>query len=155
MFFVRHAEKDTNSDPQDPALTRAGQARASCLADLLAAAEVTHVFHSGLTRTATTVAPLASRRGLTPVVIPARDGEAQLRALRALPTDAVALVAGHSNTIPAMISALGGTVDELNAHGYLEDSAYNRLFEVVLDSSGDALRVVEFRYCQPSVRADE
>ena len=53
-----------------------------------------------------------------------------------------------------MIDALGGSVDELNPKGYLQDHAYNRLFQVLLDDDGRARQIVELRYCQPSPPAE-
>ncbi len=150
VFLVRHAEKAKGPDPHDPALTPEGSTRAECLARLLASAGVTHVFHSGLVRTRDTVAPLSQRVGVTPVKILAKDTEAQVDALRQLPRGAVAVVAGHSNTIPAMVEALGSEVHGLDARSHIPETTYDRLFQLVLDDRGEALHMIELRFCAPS-----
>ena len=128
VLFVRHAEKLSLAIP-DPALSPEGEARAQVLAETLREAGVTHLFSSEFVRTRTTLAPLAEALGLEVQVIPARDGGAQLEALRALPPGAVAVVSGHSNTTPAMVRALGG-----DAPPSLDESVYDRLFVVTLPS---------------------
>lgn len=115
VFLVRHAEK-APAPPKDPALTEVGATRALALRDLLADAGVTHLFASEFVRTQATVAPLAQRLGKEVVVFGAARPEELLAQLRALPAGAVAVVAGHSNTIPALVRALGGGRGDA-AHG--------------------------------------
>ncbi|HEX9795107.1 MAG TPA: histidine phosphatase family protein [Planctomycetota bacterium] len=152
VFLLRHAEAATASaTPRDPELSPAGAARAKALARLLGDAGATHLWASQLQRTQATLTPLAAVTGVGVGVIEAQDAEAQLAALRALPAGAVAVVCGHSNTIPALVEGLGGSVaglesDPRNGRTLHHDS-YDRLFLVTLPRTAQAaVRSVELRY---------
>ncbi|PCC68903.1 Histidine phosphatase superfamily (branch 1) [Nannocystis exedens] len=149
-IFVRHGEKAAD-DPRDPSLSPAGEARAQALADLLARAGVTHLFASEYRRTQATLRPLADASDLQITVLPAAAPQELVAALRALPAGAVAVVAGHSNTVPALIGALGGQVrDTVDAGGQpaLPDGAYDRLFFVTLPAApaSGPTQTLELRY---------
>jgi phosphohistidine phosphatase SixA len=151
VFFVRHAEK-AQDDPRDPSLSEAGSARADLLARTLEKTGVTHLFATEYRRTKLTLEPLAEALGLEITVIGARDGSSQLEAVRVLPPGAVAVVAGHSNTVPAMVADLGGSLAELtdSSHGrVLAEDEYDRLIAVVLPPAGApglAPRALDLRY---------
>jgi phosphohistidine phosphatase SixA len=149
VFLVRHAEK-AKDDPRDPNLSEAGRKRARELARVLSAAGVTHLFSSEFRRTRQTLTPLAEQEGLQVLEISAHDPEKQKATLLDLPPGSVAVVAGHSNTVPGMVRSLGGTIDELlqTEHGeMLHDDQYDRLFLVVLPAGdGEGIRSVEIRY---------
>lgn len=137
VFVVRHAEAGDTHGGGDPQLTEAGAARASALADLLAASGVTHLYATEYERTRATLKPLADRLGLEVEVVPGKDTAAQIERLRALPPGAVAVVAGHSNTVPALVRGLGGRVTGTHASDYgemIDAASYDRLFVVVLGS---------------------
>jgi len=110
VVLVRHAEKAA-APADDPPLTEAGRARASALAAALANTAVQAVITTELTRTRETARPLVDARHLTPEIVHsgARDAHAKAvaEAVRAHMGQTV-LVVGHSNTIPAIIAALGG-----------------------------------------------
>jgi broad specificity phosphatase PhoE len=108
VVLVRHAEKGT-VPADDPSITEAGQARARALAELLSDAHVTAIITSPRRRATETALPLAQARGLTPEVIALDTGHvnAVAAAVRRHAGEVV-LVVGHSNTIPAIIAALGG-----------------------------------------------
>ena len=63
VVVVRHAEK-ADDDTDDPALTRAGRARAQALADALAHADVGELIASQYRRTRQTLSVLSKRRNL-------------------------------------------------------------------------------------------
>ena len=70
------------------------------------------ILTSPLQRTALTAAPTADYHSTTPEAVPLAGGvEAHAAAVaarvRALPEDAVVLIVGHSNTVPAIARALG------------------------------------------------
>jgi len=65
------------------------------------------------------------------VVVPGGKAAELALKLLELPAGSVAVVAGHSNTIPALATLLGGTIlgTEATAQGpMLSDSEYGRLF---------------------------
>ncbi len=111
VILVRHAEKAAEGG-SDPAISEAGQARARALAARVAADSVDAVLVTRFVRTQQTAAPAATARGVTPQVVPADGGlEAHAAAVReALRAHAghTVLIVGHSNTIPALVAALGG-----------------------------------------------
>ncbi len=135
VFLVRHAEKQT--DVADPPLTEAGRERAELLAGLLADAGITTIFTSQYNRTQETAAPLAKRLGLSVTVVPAKDLDALLTRVRALPPGARALIVGHSDTVPALAHRLtGAKVLELT------DADYDRLYIATIGKSGQGEVVV-------------
>ncbi|MDZ4674456.1 MAG: phosphoglycerate mutase family protein [Gemmatimonadota bacterium] len=125
IFVVRHAERA--STEADSPLSEIGKARAERLAAMLASAGVAHAISTQFIRTKDTVAPLASRMGVTPVVVGTSDMNPLISMLQGLPAGSKALVAGHSNTINVIVGRLTG--QEIPA---LEDSVYDRLYVVTL-----------------------
>jgi len=113
VILVRHAERAAEP-AADPGLTPAGEQRAQALARALADAHVSAIVTTQFRRTRDTAAPLARALGLQPQVVEARrgDGAGHIRdvadAVRAL--SGTVLVVGHSNTVPAILAALGGPV---------------------------------------------
>ena len=111
VILVRHAER-AGAPASDPGLTRAGEQRAQALAQALAGTHVTAIVTTQFRRTRETAAPLARALGLQPHVVDAARGDAAAH-VRAV-ADAVraqsgaVLVVGHSNTVTAVLAALGG-----------------------------------------------
>lgn len=135
VIIVRHAEKQLGTI-DDPPLTPEGEVRAERLAAMLGERRdglpITRVFTSEARRSQQTAAPLARRLGIAPVTMPARDVRALVEALKDGRSDAAAVVVGHSNTVPQIISGLtrgrvAVTVDE-------ED--YGALFIVTVSTFG-------------------
>jgi phosphohistidine phosphatase SixA len=148
VFLVRHAEK-AKDDPRDPSLSEAGRRRASELARVLSDEPVTHLFSSEYKRTRDTLQPLAEARGIEVRLMPAGNGPELQRAILALPPGSVAVVAGHSNTVPAIAAGLGGELTGLTPHergDRLGDDEYDRLFVLVLTAEGRAVETLELRY---------
>lgn len=138
IVLVRHAEKVDSS--KDPDLSEEGRARASRLAAMLADAGVSDLFATQYKRTQQTVAPLAAARSLTPAVVHSDDVAGLAARLRALSSDAVAVYAGHSGSVPKLLTALGHRTPP-----DIDESDYTNLFIVSLDRAGP-LRVVRLRY---------
>jgi len=141
VLLVRHAEKATDGG-DDPALSSAGAQRAKALAAALADSGVTAIVTTQLRRTGETAAPLAAARQLTPEVVRIEKGEeipahaaAVAAAVRRHP-GGVVLVVGHSNTVPAIIAALGGP-----KLPNLQDSEYSNLFVLVPGATGAAAEI--------------
>lgn len=131
VILVRHAEK-APAPASDPLLSDIGQARATALADALADAGVQAVIVTPFQRTRLTAAPLVEKRSLTPQVVaisPTHVADVA-RAVREHKGQVV-LVVGHSNTIPAIVGALGGP-----KLGDLCDAQYAQLFTLVIPEQG-------------------
>jgi hypothetical protein len=107
---------------------------------------VTHLFASEYKRTRHTLQPLAEAHGIEVSVVPAGDGPELQRAILALPHGSIAVVAGHSNTVPAIAAGLGGELTDLVPHergDRLGDDEYDRLFVLFL---GGTVETLELRY---------
>lgn len=146
VFIVRHAEKASATDP-DPSLSEAGMARAAALAAALRDARVSDILVTPRKRTAETAAPLASSLELTMHVVPfgtstPEHAASVATAVRAA-KGAVVLIVGHSNSVNAIIAALGGP-----RMPDLCDAAYANLFVVRLPAAG-APSLVRAQYGAP------
>ena len=131
VVLVRHAEK-APAPASDPLLSEAGQARATALAAALADAGVQAVIVTPFQRTRLTAAPLLEKRGLVPQVVTTTPTHVAdvARAVREHKGHVV-LVVGHSNTIPAIVGALGGP-----RLPDLCDGQYAQLFTLVIPEQG-------------------
>lgn len=141
IVLVRHAEKAAEPR-EDPNLSEAGAERAKRLSDMFAKSGVTHAFATEYQRTQQTLSLLSVASGVTVQVVPARAPDALLSALDSLPRNAVAVVAGHSNTVPQLVEKLTGGQTKVK----LEDSEYDRIFVVTQWGPGRESRALELRY---------
>jgi phosphohistidine phosphatase SixA len=145
VVAVRHAEKAAPTG--DPELNDAGRRRAEALARLFGAeGAVTHLFASQYRRTLETLEPLAAVQGLAIERYDAQDQAGLVARLDALPPGSVAVVAGHSNTLPPLVEALGGAVPDTVDSPYgriLAEDAHDRVFVVVRAATPTAF---ELRY---------
>ncbi len=146
VILVRHAEKMAESG--DPDLSAVGRQRAEALKAVLADFPVEAIFVSEYRRTVQTADPTAAALHLTPVVVPVRSGvaaqaAATAAAIRDLPAGSAALVVGHSNTLGAIIGALGGP-----KVGDLCDAEYATIFVVEL-APGAPVRLLRASYGTP------
>ena len=134
VVLVRHA--DPVAGGTDPGLSTAGQHRAGTLAKMLKDAGITAIFTSELRRTKETAAPLASLLSITPAVI-ADDPAAAATQIKAAKR---VLVIGHSNTVPPIITALGGPATVV-----IGATEFDRLFVMPVPANG-AESLVAMRY---------
>lgn len=137
VVLVRHAEKAVEPG-NDPSLSDAGRQRAEQLAEVLRHAGVTHIVTTRWQRTQQTAAPLARQLGLTPRVL---DGKPEEVATQLRQLDGVVLVVGHSNTVPALLAALGGP--------RLPNLCEDRFGALFVWQPGPPARTVQARYGAP------
>lgn len=107
VILVRHAERATEP-AGNPGLTPAGEHRAHALAQALTGLRVNAIVTTQFRRTRDTAAPLAQALGIQPIVVAAKVGHVQAVAEAVRAQMGVVLVVGHSNTVPAVLAALGG-----------------------------------------------
>lgn len=143
---VRHAEKAPGTG--DVPLSEAGVARAAAIAGIGRVAGVEAIITTQFARTRQTGATLASSLGITPEVVPATADLAKhaadvVAAVRHHAGQAV-LVVGHSNTVPAIVAALGG-----GTWRDLCEAEYDVLFTVVIPPDGPA-RTIKSRFGVPT-----
>jgi broad specificity phosphatase PhoE len=145
IFLVRHAEKGGVAGEADPVLSAAGEARARALADVLRASGIDEIIVTQYRRTGATAAPIASALGIVPDTFSTRaqgHPDAVAAAARAHRGKTV-LVVGHSNSIPAIITALGA-----GPMANLCEAEYSHLFVVVL-KDGTTPRLERRTYGEP------
>jgi phosphohistidine phosphatase SixA len=143
VIVVRHAEK---GEGNDPALTQAGVARTQALVDAVAGADVSAVYATQYKRTRQTVEPLAARvgTGVTEIPITAENADSYASMLAhdilSKHRGKTVVVAGHSNTVPAIVEALGSRPIPA-----IDESQYDLLYIVIIPSAGPP-RVIATRY---------
>jgi broad specificity phosphatase PhoE len=134
VILVRHAEK-ANEPADDPPLTAAGETRARDLWNAIKDAGVSAVITTQYARTRATAQPTASTLQLTPEIVrsagPTHPKDVA-DAVRKHDGHTV-LVVGHSNTIPAIIEALGARRPPA-----ICDPEYDNLFVVTIAPDGKA-----------------
>ncbi|MEO7083383.1 MAG: histidine phosphatase family protein [Gemmatimonadaceae bacterium] len=134
VLVVRHAEKAA-TPADDPPLTAEGQARAHALLAAVRDAHIGAIITTQLLRTRSTAEPTAMALGIKPEVVNAGGAthvQDVVAAIRAHVGKTV-LVVGHSNTVPAIIEALGA-----KRPAAICDSQYDDLFIVTISADGTA-----------------
>ncbi len=134
VILVRHGEKEIVApDNKDPDLSPAGIVRTRELQRMLGPAGVAAIYASHLKRTQQTVRPLAEKLGLTVTIVDVRETVELVRQIRTRNGGQTILVAGHNNTVPEIIAALGGP--------HLPDipeTEYDNLFVLTVQPDGTA-----------------
>jgi broad specificity phosphatase PhoE len=146
VLLVRHAEKAAQP-PQDPPLTGAGSVRAQALVGVARDAGVTAIITTQYERTRKTAEPTATALHITPEVVDAAPAAQHAKAVADQifrHAGGTVLVVGHSNTVPAIVGALGAPRPR-----DLCDSEYDQLFVVVIGDTGSP-RLIRSRYGAPS-----
>ncbi|MBL8524309.1 MAG: histidine phosphatase family protein [Betaproteobacteria bacterium] len=138
VMLVRHGEKLDSS--RDSVLSPAGEARALRLAQMLAASGIRAIYTTEYRRTILLAAPLAKQLVVTPVAVPGADQDALLKRIGSHKSNETVLVVGHSNTVPAILKALGHT-EEVK----IDESEFDNLF-VLVPKEGKAPAVVRLKY---------
>ena len=136
VILVRHAER-AGGIGADVGISEAGKCRAEALARMLTDAGVKHIYVSEVVRTQQTAQPLASKLRIEPEVVPAKDIDSLVAKVR---TGGVALVVGHSNTVPEIIKRIGGGTMQP-----IDDGEYDRMYIMTLTDQNQAT-VVALHY---------
>ena len=147
VILVRHAEKNIEPDNPNPALSPAGQQRAQTLVQTLSGSGINAVYATQYIRTQSTVTPLADRLGLKINQIEARNVAELIRQIKMNNAGGVVLAAGHQNSVPEIISALGG-----GAFPIIPESEYDNMFIVTVQRFRKT-QVLKIRYGNPSSAA--
>jgi phosphohistidine phosphatase SixA len=101
---MRHLQKEVGADP---GLSAEGRANAGRLAAWFGKDPPRTIFVSATRRARETAAPLAARLGVTPKEY--APGDVAGVAAQARAKTGTVLIVGHSNTVPEIVAALGGT----------------------------------------------
>jgi broad specificity phosphatase PhoE len=138
VIAIRHADYDPNGnpDPPGPPLNQAGSERAEELRHVLGDTGIEAIFVTQWLRTQLTARPLAADLGIDPTQIDVASEV--VAAIRAQPSSSTVLVVGHTNTVPEIISGLGGPSGLI-----IQATEFDRMYVL----SG---RLTELRYGAPS-----
>jgi len=107
LYLVRHAEK-AKDGTHNPPLTKTGHKRALALARMFHSVPLHAIYATQYKRTQQTASPTANAKRLPVKIMKAGKEKALLAVIKRQFRGKSVLISGHSNTIPAMIKALGG-----------------------------------------------
>jgi 2,3-bisphosphoglycerate-dependent phosphoglycerate mutase len=140
VILVRHAEKISDPNNADTDLTAGGQARAQLLAQMFGNSEINAIYATQYKRTQETVQPLAAKLSLPVNQVNSKSTSELLMRIRTENRGQTVFIAGHNNTVPEIIAALGGpTYPEIPL------SEYDNLYIVTVYRTGKA-KVVKMKY---------
>lgn len=140
VFLVQHAEKKIEPNNPDPDLTPAGEARAQEIARMFRDAGINAIYATQFKRTQQTIKPLATLTGISPTILDAAQTEELAKQIQTNRRGQTIFVAGHNNTVPALVSILSG--DNVPV---IPESEYDNLFIVTIYRFGKA-KVVKLKY---------
>jgi len=135
IILFRHAEK--MSDSRDPDLSAIGKERALTLFKMLNDLQVTELYSTPFNRTTQTIQPFAEALDLEIQTYDHRALDAFADSLKR--KEGVILVSGHSNTTPALVSALTG--EEIQR---IDESEYDNLYIIQLKDGKMMMTVLNY-----------
>ena len=140
VILIRHAEKNIEPNNPDPDLSPAGQARAQELVRMFGDTGINAIYATQYKRTQQTVKPLADRLGLPITQVNSKNTVDLLAQIRAQHSGQIIFIAGHNNTVPEIVAALGGPT-----YPVIPETEFDNLYIVTLYRTGKA-RVVKLKY---------
>jgi len=146
VILVRHAEKKIEPNNQDPELTPEGLERAQEVARMFGDAGINAVYATQFKRTQQTVKPLSERTGVPVTVVEASQTNDLLRRLQTTERGKTIFIAGHNNTVPAIVSELSG-----ENYPVIPESEYDNLYIVTIYRFGKA-KVLKLKYGKSSTQ---
>ena len=144
VILVRHAEKIIDPNNPDVDLSEAGQARAQEIARVFGDAGVNAIYATQYRRTQQTVKPLSDKTGVPITIVNSKNTADLLAQIHAQHSGQTILIAGHNNTVPEIIAALGGP-----QYPTIPESEYDNLYIVTVYRTGKA-KVVKMKYGAPA-----
>ncbi len=143
VILIRHAEKVIDPNNADPDLSPAGQARAQELVRMFGDAGINAIYATQYKRTQQTVKPLADKLGLPVNQVNSKNTADLVARIRSENSGQVVFIAGHNNSVPEIIAALGGPTFPI-----IPDTEYDNLYIVTVYRTGKA-KVVKLKYGSP------
>jgi len=144
LILIRHAEKIIDPNNSDPDLSPAGQTRAQEIVRMFGDAGINAVYVTQYKRTKETVQPLAAKLGLPINQVNSKSTAELLTRIRSENRGQTVFIAGHNNTVPEIIAALGGPT-----YPTIPESEYDNLYIVTVYRTGKA-KVVKMKFGTPS-----
>ncbi|MDX6501424.1 MAG: hypothetical protein QOG23_4684 [Blastocatellia bacterium] len=140
VILVRHAEKIIDPNNSDPDLSPAGQARALEIVRIFGDTGINAIYATQYKRTQQTVKPLADKLGLPINQVNSKSSADLLTQIRSQNSGQIIFIAGHNNTVPEIIAALGGPTFPT-----IPETEFDNLYIVTVYRTGKA-KVVKLKY---------
>jgi broad specificity phosphatase PhoE len=140
VILVRHAEKKIEPVNPDPDLAPEGVERAQLIARMFAEANINVIYATQYKRTQQTVQPLSYRFGAPVILLNADQTHELVDQIHTTQRGKTIFIAGHNNTVPAIVSALSG-----ETYPPIPENEYDNLFIVTIYRFGKA-KVMKLKY---------
>jgi len=144
VIVLRHAEKIIDPGNPDVDLSDAGYARAREIARAFGDSGINAIYATQYKRTQETVKPLSDKTGAPVTIVNSKNTADLLAQIRAQHSGQTIFIAGHNNTVPEIVEALGGP-----KYPIIPESEYDNVFIVTVYRTGKA-KVVKMKYGSPS-----
>ena len=146
LILVRHAEKKiVPPENKDPDLSPAGMARAEELVRMFGDSGIGAIYATQYKRTQQTVKPLADKLNIPVTQIDAKKTADLVKQIRAQNAGQVIFIAGHNNTVPEIIAAMGGPQLPI-----IPETEYDNLYILTVYSDGPA-RLIKMKFGSATV----
>jgi broad specificity phosphatase PhoE len=150
LILVRHAEKKVvPPENKDPDLSPAGVARAEELLKMFGDSGIAAIYATQYKRTQQTVKPLADKLKLPVTQIEAKKTADLVKQIRAQNAGQVVFIAGHNNSVPEIIAAMGGPQLPI-----IPETEYDNLYILTVQSDGTA-HLLKLKYGSAAVPAGD
>lgn len=146
VILVRHAEKNIEPENPDPDLAPAGLERAKEIARVFGDTGINAIYATQYKRTQQTVKPLADRIGLNLNLLNSNQTDELVSRIQTTHRGQVVFVAGHNNSVPAIVSALSN-----ESYPLIPESEYDNLYIVTIYRFGKA-KVLKLKYGKESTQ---
>jgi len=146
IILVRHAEKNIEPNNPDPDLSPEGFQRAQEIARVFGETGINAIYATQYKRTQQTVKPLADRTGVAVRLLQANQTDELVKQLQTTNRGQTVFIAGHNNTVPAIVSTLSG-----ETYPTIPESEFDNLYIVTIYRFGKA-KVVKLKYGKSSTQ---
>jgi broad specificity phosphatase PhoE len=144
VILVRHAEKIIDPNNPDVDLSETGQVRAREIARMFGDTGINAIYATQYRRTQQTVKPLSDKTGVPVTIVNSKNTSDLLAQIRAQHSGQTIFIAGHNNTVPEIVAALGGP-----QYPTIPENEYDNLYLVTVYRTGKA-KVVKMKYGAPA-----
>ncbi len=146
VILVRHAEKKIEPSNPDPDLAPEGAERALEIARIFGDTGINAIYATQYKRTQQTVKPLSDRTSVAVTVLDSKQTNDLLERIQTTHRGQTVFIAGHNNSVPAIVSELSGETYPL-----IPESEYDNLYIVTIYRFGKA-KVIKLKYGGSSIQ---
>lgn len=144
VILIRHAEKKiVPPENKDPELSMAGEVRAQELVRMFGASGIKAIYATQYKRTQQTVKPLADKLNISVATVDAKKTSDVVKQIRSQNAGQTVFIAGHNNTVPEIIAALGGPQLPI-----IPETEFDNLYILTVPSSGPA-KLLKLKFGSP------